>query len=46
MKRSNLLLNREYVVDGNWYAPEKFLYENFKSIIRVKLINTMSSAGD
>ena len=46
MKRSNLLLNREYVVEGNWYAPKNFLYENFKSVTRVELINTMSSAGD
>lgn len=46
MKRSNLLLNREYVVNGNWYTPKNFLYENFKSVTRVELINTMSSAGD
>lgn len=46
MKKNNLLLNREYNVQGTWYKPSDFLYENFKSVVRVELIDTTSSAGD
>lgn len=40
-----LLLNRDYNVGGNWYAPKEYLL-GFPSVIDVELINTSSSAGD
>jgi len=42
---NNLLLSREYKINGNWYAPEKYL-KNFKSVVKADLTNTCSSAGD
>ena len=41
----NLLINREWDIQGNWYAPRNFL-NDFKSVQYVDLINTCSSAGD
>ena len=32
-------------ISGSWYAPSKEL-EKYKSVARVELCNTMSSAGD
>ena len=40
-----ILTNREHNIEGNWYAPEQFL-EQYKSVLRVKLLNIGSSAGD
>ena len=42
---NNLLLGRNYHVDGTWYAPQKFL-ESFKSVVFVEYTETTSSAGD
>jgi hypothetical protein len=42
---NNLLENRTYKVSGNWYAPKYFLKE-FKSVEKVELYDTTSSAGD
>lgn len=41
----NLLLKRNYHVDGTWYAPQKFL-ESYKSVVKTGLLNQTSSAGD
>ena len=40
-----LLLGREYQVKGNWHEPLRML-ESYKSVIKAKLVDTMSSAGD
>ena len=40
-----ILTNREYQVNGTWYAPQKKL-ESFKSVVKVELTDTTSSAGD
>jgi hypothetical protein len=40
-----LLLGREYQLKGSWYAPLRKL-ESYKSVIKAKLVDTMSSAGD
>lgn len=42
---NNLLLGRNYHVDGTWYAPQKFL-ESFKSVLFAEYTETTSSAGD
>ena len=44
-KRNWLLTDREWQIEGNWYAPMQFL-KRFKSVIRVELTDTTSSAGD
>jgi len=41
----NLLINREFEVAGNWYAPQEKINE-FKSVKVSELLNTSSSAGD
>lgn len=41
-----LLLNREWDIQGGWYAPMCHIRDNFKSVICCHLIDTMSSAGD
>lgn len=41
-----LLLNREYQVEGHWNRPRAFLTENFKSVESAVLMQTSSSAGD
>lgn len=41
-----LLLDREWEVEGTWYAPQKFLSENYTTVVRSELWNTSSSAGD
>jgi hypothetical protein len=41
----NLITNRTFEIDGGWYAPERYL-NSYKSVIKVILINTTSSAGD
>ena len=40
-----LLVNREWNIDGHWYAPSEHL-ESYKSVKRVELVDTTSSAGD
>jgi hypothetical protein len=41
---NNILTNRQYKIDGNWYAPRDYL-QSYKSVIKVELYNTMSSSG-
>lgn len=41
----NQLLDREYVIDGDWYQPSKHL-ESIKSVIKVELIDIRSNSGD
>jgi len=41
----NLLINREWNIEGNWYQPCKKL-EEFKSVINADYYCTSSSAGD
>lgn len=42
-----LLTNREWEVEGTWYAPKRFLTdEYFGSVVRAELWHTSSSAGD
>lgn len=41
-----LLTNREWDVEGTWYAPQEFLTEKFSSVVRSQLWNTSNSAGD
>lgn len=41
----NLLLNRNFHVDGTWYEPQEFLM-NFKSVVRAEYLDTTSSSGD
>ena len=40
-----LLINREFNVPGNWYAPQNKLNE-YNSVLDVELTQTCSSAGD
>jgi hypothetical protein len=42
---NNILENRTYKIDGNWYAPENHL-KSFSSVVKVELCDTTSSAGD
>jgi hypothetical protein len=42
---NNILENRSYNVSGNWYAPRDYL-QSFKSVEKVELYDTTSSAGD
>ena len=42
---NNILTERKYNIDGNWYESQHFL-ENFSSVIRTELYNTCSSAGN
>lgn len=42
---NNLLTNRRYDVSGNWYTPLHIL-KDFRSVIKAKLWDTTSSAGD
>ena len=41
-----LLTNRTWDVEGTWYAPQKFLTDEFAGVVRAELWNTCSSAGD
>lgn len=41
----SLLTNREWLIKGNWYAPQEYL-QGFKSVKAVELTQTSSSAGD
>ena len=41
-----LLLDREWEVEGTWYAPQRFLTEKYSTVVRAELWNTTSSAGD
>lgn len=42
-----LLTNREWEVEGTWYAPKRFFTDKyFGSVVRAELWNTTSSAGD
>ena len=41
----NLLLKRNYHVDGTWYVPQEFL-ESYKSVVKTGLLDQTSSAGD
>lgn len=41
----NLLLKRNYHVDGTWYAPQQFL-ESYKSVVKTEYLEQTSSAGD
>jgi hypothetical protein len=41
----NLLTNRKWQVDGNWYNP-RYKLKEFKSVVYAEYINTSSSAGD
>jgi hypothetical protein len=43
---NNLLVNRQYNVLGNWYAPQHFLDENFKSVVKSDYWHDSSSSGD
>lgn len=45
MKNKLLLTNRDFTVEGDWYAPLNKL-TNYKSVIEVDHINQTSSAGD
>ena len=40
-----LLLSREYQIEGNWNRPLAFLTENFKSVEKAVLMQTSRSAG-
>lgn len=42
---NTILTNRQHDIQGNWYAPSEFLRQ-YISVLRVKLLNTTSSAGD
>lgn len=42
----NLLVNKEFNVEGSWYEPRKYLKDTFKSVIHSALLDTTSSAGD
>lgn len=42
---NSLLINREYQVDGSWYAPRNYLRDNFKSVVKAELIDTTNSCG-
>lgn len=42
---NTILNNREFQIEGSWYAPGEKLM-NFKSVLSAKLLNTSSSAGD
>ena len=42
---NNLLVNKEWQIDGGWYAPLKKLKE-YKSVVWADYIETCSSAGD
>lgn len=42
-----LLTNREWEVEGTWYAPKRFFTDKyFGSVVRAELWNTTSSSGD
>lgn len=43
---NNILFGRTYNVEGTWYSPKEFLYENFASVFKTGLIDTTSSCGD
>ena len=45
MNKKNLLLDRNYHVEGNWYAGRKKLLE-YKSVVKCEYYDTTSSAGD
>ena len=42
---NTILKEREYTINGDWYAPYHFLGK-YKSVINVELLNTTSSSGD
>jgi len=42
---NNLLTNRQWNIEGTWYAPEKYL-QQYKSVIKTGYITMSSSAGD
>ena len=41
-----LLTDREWEVEGTWYAPQRFLTDEYPGVVRAELWNTTSSAGD
>lgn len=43
--KSELLINKQWDIEGNWYSPVNYLRES-PEVVRAELINTMSSAGD
>ena len=42
---NNLLTNRQWNIEGTWYAPEEHL-EKYKSVVKTGYITMSSSAGD
>lgn len=46
MANKRLLINREWHIDGCWYAPRDFLRDKFASVVFCEHFNTTSSAGD
>lgn len=45
MKANNLLTNREFFVEKDWFASVRHLLKH-KSVIEAKFFDTTSSAGD
>lgn len=46
MGNNRILTNREWQVNGSWFAPRDFLRDNFSSVVFCDHFNTSSSAGD
>lgn len=45
MNKRQLLIDREFQVEGNWYAPLEKL-QSYSSVVWAELLDTCSSAGD
>ncbi len=46
MNDKRLLTQREWNVEGTWYAPLHYLRDNFNSVVYCEHSNTTNSAGD
>jgi hypothetical protein len=46
MVDTRILTNRQWHIDGNWFAPKRFIKENFASVVYCDYMEMTSSAGD
>lgn len=46
MADKRILTGRRWHMDGKWFAPRKFLRDNFASVVYCDYMETTSSAGD
>ena len=46
MADKRILTGRQWHIDGKWFAPQKYLRDNFTSIVYCDYMEMTSSAGE